>query len=176
MAWTTPAAGAIITSANSKILYDSDAYTRTGSAFWSTVATFGAVSAAGTPEVATFCYTDALAAYGTVQARVSLIYNLTVLGACTSLTPRVYLNVNMAALSLASIGVNREIQTGTALTGGTLTTGWKQIDTGWVSLASLTTDLSGYGITSGSLRYHFTAVTGNPTIVNAFAYMHFRVA
>jgi hypothetical protein len=92
-------------------------------------------------------------------------FNLTALGACTSLTLCHYFGVLMAPNNSGVVGSNVELKAQPALTGGTLTTGWKTYDSGWLSCGSgLVTDISAYGVTIGSPVHRFDTVGGNPTI------------
>lgn len=163
MAWTTPAPGAVIPSTNEKILYDATNSITQGVATDSSVATYNAVASFTERNSPVVCDITTANDNGTVQLRVYTQYNLTAIGACTSLTLTAYLGVLMSATT-GSIGSNVSLISATALTGGTLTTGWKTYDSGWRDISALATDLTAYGHLVGTPVYRFDTVGGNPTI------------
>lgn len=177
MAWTTPAAGGIITSANSLILY-SMSEARVGSASNSSIGTYGAATAYTEHNTPLVAFIDDLNDNGTVQLRFITMANVTALGACTSLTLRQYLNILGSAGATGSAGTNVEAYAHTALTtgGGTLTVAWKFWDSGWVNVASLVTNMSTYGLTIANPVYRFDTVGGNPTIGRTATTVFVRVA
>jgi hypothetical protein len=167
MTWTVPVDGALIPAENEKLLFLAQLTHRHGSASITAVATYNAV-ATYTEHVAPLLLdqpTMESADGGDAQIRIVSQFNLTALGACTSLTLRHFLGVLMAPNNSGVVGANVELKAQPALTGGTLTTGWKTYDSGWLSCGSgLVTDISAYGVTIGSPVHRFDTVGGNPTI------------
>lgn len=168
--WVPAVDGNPIPAGNENLLFLAQLTHRHGSASIAAVATYNAV-ATYTEHVAPLLLdqpTMESADGGDAQIRIVSQFNLTAIGACTSLTLRHYLGVLMAPNNSGVVGSNVELKAQTALTGGTLTTGWKTYDSGWLSAgASLVTDISGYGVTLGNPVHRFDAVGGNPTIGRA---------
>jgi hypothetical protein len=97
---------------------------------------------------------------GTVQVRTVITYQLSAVNSATSVTARAQAYVEAATASTGSVNTNIGIYTAAALTGGSLTTGFKSADSGWVSAASLVTNISGYGIALLRPRWRIDYVTG----------------
>ena len=167
MSWTNPVDGALIPAENEKLLFLAQLTHRHGSASITAIATYNA-AASYTENVCPLLLdqpTMESADGGDAQIRIVSQFNLTAIGACTSLTFRHFLGIQMAPNQSGVLGTNVELKAQPALTGGTLTTGVKTYDSGWLSCGSgLVTNISGYGVTLGVPVHRFDAVGGNPTI------------
>ena len=177
MAWTAPAAGQIITAANSKILYDLNSAVAAG---------VGRSAGSGFTYNTTAQDFDAadrvamdvsqLDDNGTPQMRIVMTCQISALGGCTSFTPKAQVYVEAATLSTGSVNTTVTLFTGTALTGGSLTTGFKSFDSGWVNFASLGTDISAYSICVLRPRFQLDRLTADPTVFHLTASYFVRVA
>jgi len=177
MAWTTPAAGAIITSANSKILYDLNSAVAagcgysTGSGF-----TYNTTAQEFTNAGRVAMDVSQLDDNGTPQMRIVITCQISAVGGCTSFTPKAQVYVEAATGSTGSVNTTVTLFTGTALTGGSLTTGFKSFDSGWVAFSSLGTNISTYGVAILRPRYQLDRLTADPTVFHLSASYFVRVA
>ena len=177
MAWTTPASGGVIFAANEKILYDLNSAVAAG---------VGRSAGSGFTYNTTAQDFDAadrvamdvsqLDDNGTPQMRIVITCQISAVGGCTSFTPKAQVYVEAATLSTGSVNTTVTLYTGTALTGGTLTTGFKSFDSGWVSFASLGTNISGYGVAVLRPRFQLDRLTADPTVFHLTASYFVRVA
>jgi len=176
MTWTFPVSGGPIPAANERILYDHH-YLRNGSGFklapgapntdwldydWAEPVCFSTVDAGGN---------------GQVQMRIVAAINVTAVGTgVTSFNLRTQAWVQAALSNTGVIGTNIPLFTPSALAGA-LTTGWKQFDSNWLPLASLATNVAGWGWTILRPRYrwdHNGSVA--PTVANASVTLLMRIA
>lgn len=177
MAWTAPAAGQIITAANSKILYDLNSAVAagvgrsagSGFTYNTTAQDFDAADRIAIDE-------SQLDDNGTPQMRIVITCQISAVGACTSFTPKAQVYVEAATGATGSVNTTVTLFTGTALTGGSLTTGFKSFDSGWVNFASLGTDISAYSICVLRPRYQLDRLTADPTVFHLTASYFVRVA
>lgn len=177
MTWTTPASGVAIPADNEKILYDLASGVAAG---------VGRSAGSGFTYNTTAQEFDAadrvaidvsrLDDNGTPQMRIVMTCQISALGGCTSFTPKAQVYVEAATLSTGSVNTTVTLFTGTALTGGSLTTGFKSFDSGWVSFASLGTNISGYGVAVLRPRFQLDRLTADPTVFHLTASYFVRVA
>lgn len=179
MTWTTPASGLAIPADNEKILYDLNSAVAAG---------VGRSAGSGFTYNTTAQDFDAadrvamdvsqLDDNGTPQMRIVITCQISAVGACTSFTPKAQVYVEAATGSTGSVNTTVTLFTATALTtaGGTLTTGFKSFDSGWVSFASLGTNISGYGVAVLRPRFQLDRLTADPTVFHLTASYFVRVA
>lgn len=179
MTWTTPASGLAIPADNEKILYDlasgvaAGCGYSTGSGF-----TYNTTAQEFTNADRVAMDVAQLDDNGTPQMRIVITCQISAVGACTSFTPKAQVYVEAATGSTGSVNTTVTLFTATALTtaGGTLTTGFKSFDSGWVSFASLGTNISAYGVTVLRPRYQLDRLTADPTVFHLTASYFVRVA
>lgn len=177
MAWTTPASGGVIFAANEKILYDLNSAVAagvgrsagSGFTYNTTAQDFDAADRIAIDE-------SQLDDNGTPQMRIVITCQISAVGACTSFTPKAQVYVEAATGATGSVNTTVTLFTGTALTGGSLTTGFKSFDSGWVNFASLGTDISAYSICVLRPRYQLDRLTADPTVFHLTASYFVRVA
>ena len=160
--WVTPATGNVVPAANERILYALAKAMRAGSGYSATVTTFNAATAYAEGS-AFLCDHPTADDDGTPSVRIVGMYNVTALGAATSITARVFANVRTATANSGVVGTGVELYAAAAVT----TTGVKFIDSGIVSLASLVTAVNGYGVMQLMPTYRFDENSGagaDPTI------------
>lgn len=180
MTWTTPASGLAIPADNEKILYDLAAGVAAGQAYSTGSGFTYATANQDFTNVDRVSFdTATLDDHGTPQLRVVIALQISALGGCSSLTPRVQAFVEAATASTGSVNTNVQLYSGTTLTGGSLTTGFKSFDSGWVSMAALNAgalNISGYGFTILRPRYQLDRGGTDPTIFHLAAMLFVRVA
>ena len=109
---------------------------------------------------------------GTIQMRVVMTAQITALNSATSITFKAQAFVEAASASTGNVNTTIPIYTPAAVT----TTGFKSFDSGWVSIASLLTDISGYGFAVLRPRYRVDYVTGaGPSIFHVTSSIALRV-
>lgn len=114
---------------------------------------------------------------GTPQIRIVQTLQISAVGGCTALTPRAQVYVEAASSSTGNVNTTKTLYAATTFTGGTLTTGFKSVDSGWVNCSSLNTnDLTGYGFLVLRPRFRLDATTANPTLFHLTAQFYLRVA
>lgn len=177
MAWTTPSTRAtlyVVTATtwnnevvgNTKVLRDHASAMRSGTGFTTPIPAYGSdVTLTTSPFVCDYVLGDD---NGTPQMRIVGAYNITAVGACTSLALTMKATILLATGNTGQTGTVKSLYAATTLTtgGGTLTTGYKTFDSGYVSLSALTTDLSGYGVMILDPVCRFDTAGGSPTITN----------
>lgn len=115
------------------------------------------------------------AAHGTslaVYVRNYMQLNVTATNAATALAWVETAFVYGSSTITADIATHKDIR-GTSI--GSLTTGIKTSDSGWVTAASRTTDISAYGIATLALGYKLTGTGGTPTVTNLCTWMGVRI-
>lgn len=121
--------------------------------------------------------TTELSANGTPQMRVVQQVQVSAANSATSLTLRLQAYVEAASGNTGAVNTNIGLVTGAAITGSPVSTGFKSVDSGWVSFASLVTNISAYGFTILRPRYRLDFVTGaGPTLFHLSALVMIRVA
>lgn len=190
MAWTAPrtwVVGETLTAAllnahlrdNLDVLYTSHPVVRAGCGYDASSATASMNADGGEFDFHERLMLDVATAddEGTVQIRTVIAYQLSALNTATSVTARAQAFVEAATASTGSYNTNIGIYTATALTGGSLTTGFKSADSGWVAASSLVTNISAYGIAVLRPRWRIDYVTGaGPSIFHYTVSYFARVA
>lgn len=178
MAWTSPVSGNAVPAQNERLLYTlaqsvAVGHGRSaGSAF-----TFNTDNQEYDAASRIVLDMATLLTEGTPQLRIVQTVQISAVGACTSFTPQFQVYVEAASASTGQVNTTKTLYAATTFTGGTLTTGFKSVDSGWVNCSSLNTnDLTGYGFLVLRPRFRLNSVTGNPTLFHLTAQVYARVA
>lgn len=109
---------------------------------------------------------------GTIQMRVVMTAQISALNSATSITFKAQAFVEAASNSTGNVNTTIPLYTPAAVT----TTGFKSFDSGWLSIASIGTDISGFGFAVLRPRYQVDFVTGaGPSIFHVTSSIALRV-
>ncbi len=175
MTWTTPTDGFPIPSQNERLLYSQLSGVGVGGAYKANTFTHNAAAQEFDGANRVILDVATLDDEGTPQIRLVQTVQITALNGCTSFRPRAQALVEAASGATGTVTTTIDLSVPTALTGGTLTTGFKSFDSGWIALSAIGS-LSTSGFVVLKPRFQLDSVTANPTLFHLTSQAFLKVA